>query len=161
MNYKFLTIFLLLTGLISLRTNAQYLLLETRDGDVFSEKIDSIRKLSLPDNNFVLKMKDNSATSYSLASVKKVYFDLATRVDPIENIPESKELVIYPNPASSFINIHDLPNQPSQVTIYSIQGGVILQKPISAQSNNIDVSSLKNGLYFLNFNRQTVKFIKL
>lgn len=74
-----------------------------------------------------------------------------------------KPFEIYPNPATSILNIIDDQNefQNSTVIIYNVLGQVVYSKSFS---NQIDVSFLANGMYYLTLqdgvNTKTVKVIK-
>ena len=61
----------------------------------------------------------------------------------------NNELLIYPNPVSNILNIES-PDSKSEVRIIDILGHVIDNYTIS-NSNSIDVSNLKNGIYILEF----------
>ena len=72
-------------------------------------------------------------------------------------------MAIYPNPTSDKLQIQGVTNI-QQLEIYSILGTAI-KIPLNISSNSINVSSLKNGVYFLKVtdtqNRSTLKkFIK-
>ena len=58
---------------------------------------------------------------------------------------------IYPNPASDFITIESNNLNVDAIAIYDVLGKqVLVQKELT--SNQLDVSGLKNGIYFLNIN---------
>lgn len=68
-----------------------------------------------------------------------------------------KEIKILPNPASSEINILNL-KEKSLLKVYNVQGQILIQE--SARTN-IDVSNLKNGIYFIKIeNNKAIPFIK-
>jgi len=70
-------------------------------------------------------------------------------------------LKIYPNPSNDIINLEGDFNLPIVVTVYNIFGQNIISKEIF--KNNIDISQLKTGTYFLNVKGQreySVKFVK-
>lgn len=73
-------------------------------------------------------------------------------------------IVLYPNPASTYINI--LGNKSNtDVDVCDILGKKILSKTIDESQNIIDISQLKHGVYFLkikgNNSSLTFKFIKI
>jgi hypothetical protein len=74
----------------------------------------------------------------------------------------SNDIIIYPNPASSFICLQSsvLNKQPAVVEIYDLNGRKLLEKllPVGSETTEIDVSSLSKGLYFvrLQFKNQTI-----
>jgi Secretion system C-terminal sorting domain len=66
---------------------------------------------------------------------------------------------IYPNPASTVLNISDVTGV-NDYEIYDIVGKVVL-KSSKFISNTIDIATLNNGIYYLKINNlQTLKFIK-
>jgi hypothetical protein len=76
----------------------------------------------------------------------------------------AKNLNIFPNPVTNKIQIQsDLNLQPSIIKIVNILGEEVLILPIN-NTSELDVSSLKNGIYFLSIysNNQfyTQKFLK-
>ncbi len=76
---------------------------------------------------------------------------------------ELTNFALYPNPTSDILNIQGIENI-QQLEIYSVLGSKI-QIPLDASSNTLNVSSLKNGVYFLKVtddqNRSAIrKFIK-
>jgi hypothetical protein len=71
---------------------------------------------------------------------------------------------VYPNPANDFVTIDaSLLENVNQVVVTNSIGQVVLQKNVSAIDNKIDVSNLKNGVYFMILNseseRKTSKFM--
>jgi hypothetical protein len=76
-----------------------------------------------------------------------------------ENLLSEKEIYIYPNPASTLLNIEA--NESYQLMLVDVMGNVILNQKAE---KSIDVSSLKTGVYFLKFtnseNTKTIKFVK-
>ncbi|WP_191859211.1 T9SS type A sorting domain-containing protein [Hanstruepera ponticola] len=66
-----------------------------------------------------------------------------------------ESLTIYPNPASNQISIiKSEPSQIKSITLYTLEGKMIMKQSISNQDSNneniiVDVSSLKNALYFM------------
>ena len=64
-------------------------------------------------------------------------------------IPEndfSNQLYIYPNPASSTLNIQ---TQSNQATLIDLTGKTLLITKLKNGEAQLDVSSLNNGIYFL------------
>ncbi|MGZ3866430.1 MAG: T9SS type A sorting domain-containing protein [Bacteroidia bacterium] len=63
---------------------------------------------------------------------------------------------IYPNPASSSIQVEGINFQDQGKKIYDVIGNTVLQ----SKQNAIDVSSLENGVYYIKIGNSTQKFIK-
>src|SRR5687767_9449758 len=74
------------------------------------------------------------------------------------------ELAVYPNPASSVLNIENNGNLYSRYEIADETGRMVLQVLNPAQKITVDISVLKPGLYFIssysNDEMKTTKFIK-
>jgi hypothetical protein len=58
---------------------------------------------------------------------------------------------VYPNPASSFIVIKLAEPRVVMLTIINLVGQEVMKKEIAAVTNYIDISELKEGIYFVNF----------
>ena len=77
----------------------------------------------------------------------------------------SEKLLVYPNPATSEINLH-LVEGASLIRIYTLTGSLVLEQKVDANlQENIDISSLQPGTYFIGVEVDGVilheKFIKL
>ena len=70
-----------------------------------------------------------------------------------------KEITVYPNPADDFIIINV--KQPTQFTISDIFGKIILKGIISYDNQQINISELSCGLYFIKIANDSIKIIKL
>lgn len=85
------------------------------------------------------------------------YIDLGCyEVNPALNIEhdERNTFSIYPNPATSAINIEGLDDK--SATIYDISGRAVMQ----IHGSRADVSSLASGIYYLRSQGSTAKFVK-
>ena len=58
---------------------------------------------------------------------------------------ETSELVIYPNPVSDILNIQNLDNQISEISIFNMLG----QQVLKTKNKQIDVSNFKNGMFII------------
>jgi CubicO group peptidase (beta-lactamase class C family) len=78
-----------------------------------------------------------------------------------ETYSNSRAITIYPNPANTEITISLPSNHPTQIEILNATGQVIIK---DQNKNNIDISSLTSGLYFIGVyqgqTRTIQKFIK-
>jgi hypothetical protein len=76
-----------------------------------------------------------------------------------EEVEEQKSMVVYPNPSSGFIRIDNLKTE-GNYKIYNIMGVLAFEGYIG-KNDQINIQTLKNGLYFIQFkNRNGIKFIK-
>ncbi len=73
---------------------------------------------------------------------------------------DSKQLVLYPNPAKDYIVIGGEPAEQQPVTIYSATGVVVTQGQYSF-GEKIDISGLKRGFYVVKIGANALKMYKL
>ena len=67
--------------------------------------------------------------------------------------------VVYPNPAFTQLHVKLGTQAPTDYSIYSIIGQVVLQGKVQNNSS-INIESLTNGMYYLKVAGKTVKFVK-
>ncbi len=119
-----------------------------------------------PDQCYTFNVYDTKGSkSYNYSLVTDTGIALAT--NSVEQntyfrtagFPESK-IILYPNPASTEINIllQDIP-MPDSYEIYNSFGRIVLRKDNSTQQNTkIDVSKLIKGVYYVIFKRGNENF---
>lgn len=86
---------------------------------------------------------------------QKTFFNLenSTSVfDPKENSKKSR-IVIAPNPSDGNITLVPETVIPGNVQVYDLRGKMVLEQTISG--NKLNLTSLANGMYFLNFGKNT------
>jgi hypothetical protein len=74
------------------------------------------------------------------------------------NSDYNNDLMIYPNPANNTITLKGTLNKNKNYKIVSIDGKVIKKEILN--TSNIDISDLKKGIYFLEYENQKMKLIK-
>ncbi len=78
----------------------------------------------------------------------------------IHSIPNNK-VSISPNPASSIININlDVGINKGEISIININGSLVLKKNIASNNFKLDISNLKQGIYYISFNTGSFRTIK-
>lgn len=137
---------------------AQSLVVETFNGGLASEDLGAVQNFTFPGHNLAIGT-DDGITSYSLLSVKKIYFSPATAT--VGPAASDAEMALFPNPGTGAIRITNAPDKPTTLTAFSIQGAKALQVQVSASDSEIDVSRLPAGLYIIRIGGQALKFIKL
>jgi GMP synthase (glutamine-hydrolysing) B subunit len=74
----------------------------------------------------------------------------------------SGTFVVYPNPANNilFVETRLIASLPDQTyRIINLMGQTLLQGHISAETQQIDISTLPSGMYFINVGETTLKFV--
>lgn len=73
---------------------------------------------------------------------------------------EKKTVSIYPNPATTVLNIKLNSASPLHFTVYDVTGKTVMTNTLSTTATQINVTQLNTGIYFLKLDNQIVKFIK-
>ena len=84
----------------------------------------------------------------------EVYFNFHYDVDETT----AERFQVYPNPTSGIITVSGA--QPGEYHISNMLGQTLLTGHISCETQQVDVSALLDGMYFINVNNQTIKFVK-
>lgn len=105
---------------------------------------------------------DNTSTVCSDLSVALVRLNPGTLST---NEFNDNEIVVYPNPTSSFVGFDNSVNQFTKATLFNYLGQeVALQSLNSSSEEQIDISSFANGVYLLKLSNETsnttVKVVK-
>lgn len=69
-------------------------------------------------------------------------------------------LNIYPNPASDYLIVTLEQEVSGNISILNLVGNAIIDQPINALSMRIDITSLPEGIYFLNIQSDTGRVVK-
>lgn len=73
------------------------------------------------------------------------------------------EVYVYPNPASSVVNVVNAHNYET-IEVYGVTGQLVAKKAVSLEEETVDISELKEGVYFLHLvkgeNKSVHKFTK-
>ena len=119
-----------------------------------SYRVESLRCYWIEDE-LVFKIGDEDCD----AVYEKIHFG----VDEDGPSTGSGALTVYPNPANGVLFVEtrhgtSLPDQ-TAYRITNLMGQTLLQGRISAETQQIDVSTLPTGMYFISVGGQTVKFV--
>lgn len=112
-------------------------------------------KLSFDATNLLIHTADGTV-SISLSTLRKITFDKGVS---IPDYAKKENIVVYPNPAQTYVRIAGIETSMVNVKIFSVNGQLLLQKECDS-NEQIDISSLNSGLYFININNNLIKFIK-
>lgn len=96
----------------------------------------------------------------NLEDVKKITFKEDGSTDIIENTIEKEvSLNAYPNPTQNALFLSGL-KEGESINIFSTDGQLIRKLIATGENMQIEVSSLKNGIYLLQSGLSIIKFIK-
>jgi len=140
--------------------SAQYLRIKFQDGTEEINETDLLQSLKFPDNLLQINFLSGVTESYELSTVKTLYLQQYPTAAEDYLMNDEAEITVYPNPASDVIYMKNAPETSTIVSIYRIDGALILQKQISSQNKAINISELTSGLYVIKIDNQALKFIK-
>jgi hypothetical protein len=108
--------------------------------------------------NYSITSSNSSNKRVGTLTIAGKTFSITQTAVSIEN--EISGSFVYPNPAKDIINI----NQEGTISIYDLNGILQIQKQITSVREQIDVSNLSSGVYFIKISNQDkiniYKFIK-
>ncbi|MEO6903213.1 MAG: T9SS type A sorting domain-containing protein [Bacteroidia bacterium] len=111
----------------------------------------------------VVKNRNNAGSKITKGDSTHYYFHTVTS---IKNLAAQKETInVYPNPTKDILTIENTTsNKNSIISIYSIQGQLMIQQPIMQSKTEINVNQLTKGIYILMLNNgektSVARFIK-
>lgn len=120
--------------------------------------ISNISTIKFKTTKIVINKKDNSTSDFYFSDITKITFN-EEGTSIIESADTSKAN-IYPNPVKENLTINNANAiYGEDICIYSITG-VLVAKHSQWNGETIDVSNLTPGVYFINTNSTTLKFVK-
>lgn len=157
---KFKTLLLILFGISIMQIQSQTSSLELKkwDGTDKSIELNTLRKITFSGSNLILNYQTGSTESIVTSDIRKFTFGSFTGVD---EILASNELCIFPNPSSDYIILKNVSEGELNISIYSINGTLIMNANLSDVNQQIDVRQLTKGIYLIKTNAKVLKFIKL
>ncbi len=94
-----------------------------------------------------------------IPNIAEVYFSetIPESVDELE--AERLAVSVFPNPVVSQLTLQGL-KEAAQVRVLSLDGALLIDTTVAPQDASVNVASLPAGVYMLQVNATTVKFIK-
>lgn len=130
---------------------AQDMTIDKKDGQ--SVEVGNLSKLSFSDDSITVTADDGKSQSYSNSSIEKLRFGQATQVAPVKAIDGKLEYSVQ-NLAAV---VRD--SKGETLSIFNLSGKAVLEKSITADSQDIDLSGLAKGVYLLRLGSKTVKIV--
>jgi len=103
----------------------------------------------------------NSSKIFICAQNVAIYVRDLQQVLSLEALPSNQELTVYPNPANTNLTV-SLPENSSKIEgiLFDNAGKVLQRLHLNSGENNLDIEDLDSGIYFVEINGQSTKFIK-
>ena len=151
--------FLFLFGFGVSRIQSQNsMLLKFNDATQKTTLLTTLKKISFADGNIVLNYVSGTSDAFAVSLVQKLQFSTASGTQDL--FADAQSLLIYPNPVSDFISLKNAPKGALNVTIYRLDGSILLNSELSSDAEQINVSGLIKGFYLLKVNNKAFKFTK-
>lgn len=121
--------------------------------------IADVSRILFETDSFNIKNKKDGAVSYfDYSDVIKITFNETLGLEDIT--ATDPNVTIFPNPVKENLKINGAEDMfGSDLYIYSITG-TLVTKQAKWNGENINVSNLNPGIYFININSTTIKFVK-
>ena len=155
LRFCLIMILLLLTSSLSKADELISIYLNNSDTSPVRIDVSTISSIKFKTTKFVINNNDNTSDDFYFSDVIKIAFNEENGTS-IETV-NSQTTSIYPNPVKDNLIIKNVTD--SDICIYSITG-VLVAKYSQWNGETIDVSHLSSGIYFVNTNSTTLKFVK-
>ncbi|GEP52542.1 hypothetical protein FNO01nite_32140 [Flavobacterium noncentrifugens] len=129
------------------------------DGNVQNFSVATTGKLYFDSDNLFVKTDDSAVapTTIPVSLIRKIAF--TTTLGTHTFAENAKKLILYPNPGGEYVRIKSEIAKDLDTKIYSLTGQLVKQGNYQSEEN-IDISTLSPGLYFVQVNGSTLKFSK-
>lgn len=141
-------------------TNNDYFIVQRSQDATNWKNLSKIQGAGFSSSEKEYEYIDNTQVSGNMYyRLVQVDFDGTKTISNIVNVNcinkfEIPNISIYPNPANDILNF----SQAQTYEILDIQGRVLMQS--KTKQNSVNISELKEGMYFIKFENELLKFIK-
>jgi hypothetical protein len=94
-----------------------------------------------------LAIEDNCNNGNKIYLDNVVVFDSITTIS-VDEVDNSKKVVLYPNPGNDQLNILKNSSEHVQFTLFNSLGNTICEKTLFGRNTSIDISTYSKGIYF-------------
>ncbi len=155
---KYLALVAWSAGLLTLQAQIYSLDVVQKSGGSTVIPLEEFDRITFGEGNLIVKYEAGSTQSFPIQDIRKLQFSYASSLEEIADF--SAQPYLYPNPATDYIYLKNFTGESLQVTIYSVNGPVLLQLQHADPAQAIDIQQLPTGIYLLRVNQHTLKFTK-
>jgi hypothetical protein len=137
-----------------------HLVVVMKDGTQQNTSLTALRKITVSEINTILNYNNGVQAAFADLVIRKFVFSSTTTASETV-LDDSKSISIYPNPASNYIQLKNLPSDTFTLVIYRPDGSMVLSTQLNSATTTVDISTLAKGFYLLKVNNQAIKLMKL
>lgn len=128
------------------------------DGTTQNFTVETAGKMYFDTNNLYIKTNVSATpTTIPVSIIRKIIFTDVLSTDTMEQ--NQQKLVLYPNPTNGFFRFSSDEQLDFNLRIFNLKGQLVLEGNYTTEQD-IDVSRLTHGIYMVQANGITFKFIK-
>lgn len=142
------------------RNNAYFTVERSSDGITFTE-IGKVKGAGNSEQNVQYNFSDNQPLALGYYRLKQVDNDGTVKIShtlSAKMASADKIVKLFPNPFKDRLYMSEFDSPPQYLSIFNSIGQIVLEQKIS--SNEIDVSSLAKGIYFIEVITKKDKFVR-
>jgi hypothetical protein len=134
---------------------AHRVFLEFKEAKEYTITVDARSSYLFIDKMVLRRNGVSDSVAFNLNNPESSCFDASLSTNQVSK----PEVEIFPNPTKGSLGIKNLP-QNSKVIITDILGATVRVISINTSTQTIDISNLKNGVYFISSNDKNNRFVK-
>ena len=116
-------------------------------------------KLYFDDKNLFISENGESVSEILISDIRNIRLNNNVSSIETDKANEAKIISVYPNPASDYIYLTNTDSEKVLISLFTIEGRLLMKTEHSI-SEPLNISKYPAGLYLIQVNSQTVKFIK-
>ena len=144
---------------ICINVSATDLIIEMKNGSTKTYKISDLQTITFSVFELNINANNELYDNIDCSFIRKIYFNNITTGD-ISGSAINK-VNIYPNPTSGELNFQNIPNNVLHFQIMDLSGSKVSEGTFLGNSHTINISSFKEGIYFIVIENHLHKIIKL
>lgn len=146
---------------MAINAQVQEMTVRQTDGSEQLIQISDIGKISFEGQNLVISMKNSEGKTFPLSSLNKLYFKKGDTTSAVNDSEASTEFSVYPNPSTDKIYLKNISLSGQEISIYNIEGQIVKSFIMNSNVNEISVSELQPGVYFIKVDNNIIRFERL
>ena len=139
----------------------QMLVVKLKNGTEKGQSLSNVQKITFNANSMTIVLKDGRTDVSTLSGVQKILFSQKTGIEEIagNNNALLGSLSIYPNPVQDILFVEGVERN-TTIRIFNVKGVLFQTVLAKEETEQLNVSTLPQGIYILQAGNQAVKFIK-